>query len=745
MSDDERGAVLEQLATARAREDHIKKLLLTVRHVNHLIVSEDDPQRLIERACASLTETTGYLSAWIVQFDEAGRTVTAMASSGFEDGLDLHAQRFEAGEYPGCMRRALGRDGIVVVKTPHIECIECPLADVLSGRACWSRRLDHDGKIYGFLSVSVPAAFADDQEEQSLFDETARDLAFGLHRIEANRRLRESQAMLSRAERIAHVGSWEWDIAPDRMRWSDELFRIFRRNASLGAPSFAEHSYLYVPEDLQRLRQAVERCANDGTSYELELRAIRTDGEIRHCVTQGEAETDSQGRIHRLVGSFQDITERKEAEEALEALNQTLQQREADAMAMVAEAEQGRRALLSAMEDRQMAEQRERQLQTQLTQAQKMESVGRLAGGVAHDFNNMLGVILGYAELAMDSLARSDPLYEHIQQISNAANRSAQITRQLLAFARKQPIAPRVLDLNETVEGMLKMLRRLIGENIDLTWLPGKNLWPVKMDPSQIDQILVNLCVNARDAIAGVGRLIIETDSATIHEAECADQADLVPGNYALLTVSDDGCGMAPQTMSNVFEPFFTTKDVGQGTGLGLATVYGIVKQNKGSIQVSSEPGRGTTFRIYLPAYQVAESGVAPEQAADASATRPSRTILLVEDEPAILRMTKMMLERLGYAVLPANTPDEALDLARKYAGQIHLLVTDVVMPEMNGRDLAQEMLAFYPDIKRLFMSGYTADVIAPHGVLDEGEQFLQKPFSIKDLTAKVRLALGEP
>ena len=296
--------------------------------------------------------------------------------------------------------------------------------------------------------------------------------------------------MLARAERIAHVGSWEWDIAPDRVLWSDELFRIFQRDPSLGAPSFAEHLDLFVPEDMQRLRQAVERCVNDGTSYELELRAIRTDGEIRHCITQGEAETDSQGRIYRLVGSFQNITERKEAEEALAALNQTLQQREADAMAMVAEAELGRRALLSAMEDQQMAEQRERQLQTQLTQAQKMESVGRLAGGVAHDFNNMLGAILGYAELAMDSLARSNPLYEHIQQISNAANRSAQITRQLLAFARKQPIAPRVLDLNETVEGMLKMLRRLIGENIDLAWLPGRNLWPVKMDPSQIDQIL---------------------------------------------------------------------------------------------------------------------------------------------------------------------------------------------------------------------------------------------------------------
>jgi PAS domain S-box-containing protein len=380
-------------------------------------------------------------------------------------------------------------------------------------------------------------------------------------------------------------------------------------------------------------------------------------------------------------------------------------------------------------------------LERQLRQAQKMESVGRLAGGVAHDYNNMLSVIIGYTELALDKLDPAEPLHDDLEEIFNAGRRSAEITRQLLAFARQQTIAPRVLDLNATVEGMLKMLRRLIGEDIDLAWLPETRVGSIKMDPTQIDQILANLCINARDAISDVGKITIETDMVTFDEAYCADHAGFVPGDFVMLAVSDNGCGMDRQTLDNLFEPFFTTKGVGKGTGLGLATVYGIVKQNKGFINVYSEPGRGTTFKIYLRKHTGPLIEDQPPRVESVPRGR-GEMVLVVEDEPSTLKLAERMLTDLGYQVLIAENPSAVMQLAAAHTGAIALLVTDVVMPGMNGRDLADQLRTLYPDLKTLFMSGYTANVIAHHGVLDAGVQFIQKPFSKKDLATKVRQTL---
>ena len=399
------------------------------------------------------------------------------------------------------------------------------------------------------------------------------------------------------------------------------------------------------------------------------------------------------------------------------------------------------------MTEHKKAEKERADLEERLHQAQKMEAVGRLAGGVAHDFNNMLSVIIGHADLALAQVDPALPLYADLEEIRKAGERSADLTRQLLAFARKQTVSPKVLDLNRTVEGMTRMLKRLIGEDIDLAWRPGEGVPPVKMDPGQIDQILANLCVNARDAIADVGRITIETGNAEFDEACCSGHQGfmpgVMPGEYVLLAVSDDGCGMDAEILDNIFEPVFTTKASGRGTGLGLATVYGVVKQNNGFVNVYSEPGRGTTFKIYLPRYR-GRAGFLQDEARAHPAERGSETILLVEDEPAILRMTRMMLERLGYRVVAAGTPGEAVRLAGEHAGEIHLLLSDVVMPEMNGRDLARNILSFHPGIKRLFMSGYTADVIAHRGVLDEGVNFIQKPFSKERLGAKVRETLDK-
>jgi PAS domain S-box-containing protein len=391
--------------------------------------------------------------------------------------------------------------------------------------------------------------------------------------------------------------------------------------------------------------------------------------------------------------------------------------------------------------ERKRAEEEKDKLESQLQQAQKLESVALLAGGVAHDFNNMLGVIIGHAEMAMHKVHPDQPLLADLKKIHNAAERSAEITRQLLTFARKQNVAPKVLDLNKTTEGMLKMLRRLIGENIILSWKPGVNLWPVKVDPSQIDQILANLCVNARDAIAGVGQITVETKNSTFDKDYYAIHADIIPGEYVRLTVSDSGCGMEKQTLAHIFEPFFTTKGIGVGTGLGLATVYGAVKQNNGYINVYSEPGQGTTFTVYLPKY-LGYTGQSRVEDTTRPAVRGHETILLVEDELTILEMTQIMLQQLGYTVLAASTPSKAIKLASESIGEIHLLLTDIIMPEMNGRNLSERLLASKPGMASLFMSGYTADIIAHQGVLDEGVNFIQKPFSQKELASKVRAAL---
>ncbi|MBU1398315.1 MAG: PAS domain S-box protein [Proteobacteria bacterium] len=376
-------------------------------------------------------------------------------------------------------------------------------------------------------------------------------------------------------------------------------------------------------------------------------------------------------------------------------------------------------------------------LEDQLRQAQKMESVGRLAGGVAHDFNNMLQSIMGYAELAMMKIQQGTAPDADLLQINQAAQRAADLTRQLLAFARKQTVSPKVMDLNKTVASMLGMLNRVIGEDIELVWKPGFDPWPVKMDPAQIDQILANLLVNARDAIEGVGRVTIEIGNTVLDEAYCRVNPGFVPGKYALLTISDSGSGMNEETLSHIFEPFFTTKEVGKGTGLGLAMVYGIVKQNSGFINVYSKPGHGTTFKIYLPwcQGQAETEEVVQEQLSPGG----TETVLVVEDEKMLLELAVTILEEQGYNVLSAESPEEAMTIAREYNNPIHLLVTDVVMPGMNGWELKEALAPLYPEIKTIFMSGYTADIIAHKGIIEKGTAFLQKPFTISVLTEKIR------
>ena len=468
---------------------------------------------------------------------------------------------------------------------------------------------------------------------------------------------------------------------------AEEIFG-YSRDEVLGKPV----SIFHLPEDVQNFSQIHEHMREGKTGFSGETTLVRKSGETFPALFSTYPLLDEKGEMYATLGVSLDLKEQQK-------------------------------------------------LEAQLRQAQKMESVGRLAGGVAHDFNNMLSIILGNAEMAMEDMDSANPFRANLMEIFKAAERSTNLTRQLLAFARKQTIAPKVLDLNNTLEAILNMLKRLMGEDIDLVWRPQQGLWPVKIDPSQVDQILANLCVNARDAIHGIGKVTIETSNVVFDTDYCQDHADYSPGNFVMIAVSDDGCGIHREMQERLFEPFFTTKELGKGTGLGLATVYGIVKQNNGFINLYSEPNQGTTFRIYLPWHQSQ-----PEMTTDSIPGKPdargSETILLVEDEKRILKMATMMLQRLGYKVLAASTPGQAIDLASTHGNAIDMLMTDVIMPDMNGRDLTTRLLALCPGLKVLFMSGYTANVIAHHGVLDEDVHFIHKPFSKQDLAIKIRETL---
>jgi two-component system, cell cycle sensor histidine kinase and response regulator CckA len=394
---------------------------------------------------------------------------------------------------------------------------------------------------------------------------------------------------------------------------------------------------------------------------------------------------------------------------------------------------------------RKLAEQTQQDMQSALTQLQKMELIGQLAGGIAHDFNNMLGVIIGNIEMAMEhTAAHEEPLQYNLKNILNAATRSANLTRQLLAFARKQPVMPLVLELNTMVETMLAVLRRLIGENITIVWIPDTSRTLVNVDPSQIDQILVNLCINARDAIAGIGKITIEigrlcekkTVVPPLHPCQIA-------GDYVTLSVTDNGCGIEKEHLPHIFEPFFTTKEPGKGTGLGLSTVYGIVKQNNGCLDYTSEPGKGSTFKIHLPRHRSGYGDPDEDEQAPSESKQGKGTILLVENEHDILILCKAALEEAGYTILPAVTPRDAIQIALQHKGEIDMLLTDVVMPDMNGCDLAKELLSVTPDLKTLYMSGYSSDIISRHGVIADGVNFIQKPFFLNALTMMVHNILN--
>jgi PAS domain S-box-containing protein len=456
---------------------------------------------------------------------------------------------------------------------------------------------------------------------------------------------------------------------------------------------------LIHPEDLLPAKRAFLEALKGDNEYIREYRLQRKDGTYLWFQERGQIVCQPDGRIDYISGILFDITERRRMEEEKEKLD------------------------------------------GQFRQAQKMEAVARLAGGVAHDFNNMLNVILGFTELALSVSKPIDPIYTDLQAIQEAATRSADLTRQLLAFSRKQTISPLSIDLNDQMQGMKRLLSRIIGEDIQLTFNLSADLWPVFMDPAQVDQIVANLAVNSRDAMPQGGRITLETRNVFLNQVFCLSKPGCVPGEYVMLSFSDTGCGMDQETLDHVFEPFFTTKPEGKGTGLGMATIYGVVNQNNGFVNILSEPNKGTIVQVYIPRH-VGQEEPLSVVIAEGRPKGLGETVLLVEDETPMRILAKTMLERLGYIVLEAQGPGEAITQCEKYSGEIDLLLTDVVMPHMNGPELDERIRIMKPGIKTLFMSGYSPHVLPHHGVLEKGSQLLQKPFTLDEFSRKIRKVL---
>ena len=551
----------------------------------------------------------------------------------------------------------------------------------------WHRRAD--GSVFP-AEVSSRLFTVD---ERAFRQSIIRDIS---ERKRSQEALRRTEASLVQAQAIARVGSWEVaspGTAAEKYLWSAEVYRIFGVENKAFQPSRDDFLSAVYPDDRERVEEAMARVRSTGRLYDIEHRIVRPDGTIRYVREHADCIADAGGKVLRMIGTVQDITDYKLLEE-------------------------------------------------QFLQAQKLESLGRLAGGVAHDFNNLLTVINGYSDLVFQALGQADPLRESIAEIRKAGESASSLTRQLLVFSRKQRVQAQQVDLNSVVSDAQKMLQRLVGEDVQLNIRCDPTLGTTVADAGQMQQVIMNLVVNARDAMPNGGSIFLETANVDLDERYEEGHPDMKPGSYVMLAVSDTGIGMTEEVKRRIFEPFFTTKPRGMGTGLGLATVYGIVKQSGGWIWVYSEPGKGTTFKTYLPRVGLVESVESGKQTATSFAG--SATILLVEDQAEVRKLAATVLRTHGYAVFEAANAEEALALCGQVPGPIHLLLTDVVMPGLSGPELLENVKRLYPDIKVLFMSGYTEHMSLQNGIFAEDVGYIDKPFTAGSLATKVREALGK-
>lgn len=680
-----------------------------------------------------------------------------------------------------------------------------------------------DGRVRWLYNRAHP--YFDENGELLRYIGTTLDITDSKQReAETYEQLQHAKYLLTEAQKIVHLGSFEYIAVTQQTVWSEEEYHIYGLDPSKPSPDYQTMlSSCIHPDDSELLDKTFSSAMRESSVYELEHRIVRPGGEVRWVRDLAHPYFNEQGKLLRYIGTTLDITERKLAEIELSAQRQFLQTLadnvpglvgywSSDLHCLFANAKYAdwfgfspekmlnihfrdffgedayaglethidavlsskpqyfEREVLKANGEKitcwvnyipdisrdgvkgffvyasditeiKLAQEEKSRLEKLLQQSRKMESIGRLAGGVAHDLNNMLTVIMGMVELSR--LYDDDPesIQKNLEQIDIAAKHSAWVTRQLLAFSRQGVVTPKPLDLNSFLVESKKTLLHLIGENIIINFKPGDELWLVKLDPNQLSQIVINLALNSRDAMPNGGMLWVETENVCVGEEQCLRNLDAFSGEYVRLSIRDNGTGMEPETLEQIFEPFFTTKDVGKGTGLGLATVYGIVTQNRGFIDVESSPDNGTTFTIHFPRF----AGMAGSEGESAdSVTGGHGTILLVEDNELVLDSTAKQLKSLGYGVIRSSTPHEAIDICLKRERQIDLILTDVVMPGMNGIEMAEHIHAVRPGLKTLFMSGYSDFFFAGKNVEEKRMKMIEKPFSIGSLDAKIRELLGQ-
>jgi two-component system cell cycle sensor histidine kinase/response regulator CckA len=686
---------------AEAELRRVNRALKTLSQCNQAMAQANSESKLLEEICRIIVEVGEYRFAWVGSAEQdKAKSIYVAARAGHEDGylsqVKITWDESESGRGP--TGTALRTGQVCIVRDVQTDPSFAPWRAQAVRRGYASLiglPLIQEGKCCGVLTIYASEPNAFDAEEERLLTELAANVSYGLTSLRARldrERVEEERARLSLAVEQAAEAIVVTDPQGNIVYVNPAFETVtgYRRSEVLDQNPRILKSGQHDAEFYRTLWETLTR----GEAWTGRFVNRRKDNSLYEAEAVISPVRDGAGRVVNYVAVQRDVT-------------------------------------------------RERQLEEQVRQSQRIEAVGRLAGGVAHDFNNLLTIITGYSDLLLDRLGPEHPERSHVNEIRKAADRAASLTRQLLAFSRRQVLAPQVLDLNSVVANLHNMLRRLIGEDVELVIAPGAQLGHVRVDPGQMEQVILNLVVNARDAMPQGGKITIETDNVVLAADYAGAHFRVKPGPYVALSVSDTGCGMPPVIQAHIFEPFFTTKEQGKGTGLGLAMVYGIVKQSGGYIWVYSEVSRGTTFKIHLPRVQVKVEPIeAPRRV---EGRRGTETILLVEDEAAVRSLVRGVLEGGGYKVLVARNGEDALLVSEQHKGPIHLLVTDVVMPEMGGPQLAEHLRPYHRKMKVLYMSGYTDDAIVHHGMPGSSAAFLQKPFTPDALAHKVREVLDSP
>lgn len=668
------------------RTNHLQRALHAIRNVNQLIIKERDSKKLLQLACDTLVETRGYTDSCIILFPNSKEFLES-ADAGVNKAFRPLITQIREGTLPIWLHKIMEKSEIVTMDNRLFPVKGAQVNTHHDDQGVLASRLESNGNVYGIILASLPVLVMNDDEEQDLFQEMAGDIAFALHDMESERRRRESEVRYRTLFEGASEGILVADNETKRFIYANPAICKMLGYAANELTKLCVED-IHLKEELEKVTSEFEKhVVGQGVLSEA-IRCLRKDGQTFLAdITSASVLIDHRNCV---MGFFRDITKRKKLEE-------------------------------------------------QFRQAQRLEALGRLAGGVAHDFNNLLTIIMGHCDLMKDSIKKDDPLFESLVEIRSSGEKAASLTRQLLAYSRRQALRLIVFNINESVLNLEKMLRRLIGENIQLITNLAGDLDNANADPGQIDQIIMNLAVNSRDAMPNGGRLFIETANVLLDEEYAENQVDITPGNYVMLSISDTGHGMDENTKAHIFEPFFTTKEIGRGTGLGLSTVYGIVKQSGGGIWTYSEPDKGTTFKIYFPSVKGPAEIVVKREI---KAFRGSEVVLVVEDDPEVRKLMERQLKKLGYVPSVAENGNEAIRSVQENRIKPDLLITDMIMPGMTGIIVAHHLRKMLPELKVIYMSGYSPNVTGIEEIENEGGVYIQKPFNSNELAEKIREVL---